>query len=183
MKISEEYTSKNGFLEKPQTVILSDYSLIVQSDGYEKVIPYANILSVRLSKHKSIYSATIQPDGQPPIRVTNQFYLSKTEREDRSYQYATFIRVLHFHLREKSVAMFTCGNNLSNLLVGACISVVLAFVISFCLDWLNVSPINSNVLAVMLSLLSVGCIVTANWKNFPNVYRPENIPLQFLPGI
>ncbi|MBP9925362.1 MAG: hypothetical protein KBF45_05175 [Cyclobacteriaceae bacterium] len=183
MKISEEYMYKNSLSEKPQTIILSDYSITIKSESNEKVIPYANILSVRLSKRKGIYSAVIQPDGQGPIIVTNQFYLSSHEREDRSRQYATFIKVLHFHLREKSVAIFTCGNNLGNLLIGACVAVVLAFIISFGLDLLNVSPINSNILAVMLSALSVSLIVAANWKNFPNIYRPENIPLQFLPGV
>lgn len=181
MKVSEAYTYKNSLSANPITVILSDYALTIQSEGYEKVIPYANIISVRLCKSKSKYEAIITPDGLDPIIVTNYYYLSNREREDRSRHYATFVRVLHFHLKDKSTAEYICGNNLSNLLIWACLSVVVAFLVSFTLDFFQASPINSNLLAVALSFLFIAFLVSVNWGHFPNIYKPENIPMQFLP--
>lgn len=181
MKVSGEYTYKNSLSEKPCTAILTEYNLTIQSEGQERVIPYANILTVRLCKSKKRFNAVIQPDGQQPITITNQFYLSGREREDRSRQYTTFIRILHFHLKDKSTAEYTCGKNIKNLLTWACSAVVVAFIFSFVLEFLQMSPINSNMLAVGLSLFAVAFIVFINWGRLPNVYRPENIPLQFLP--
>lgn len=181
MKVSEEYTYKNSLSEKPVTIILSDYALTIQTGGKEKTIPYASIISIRLCKSKNKYESIITPDGHDPIVVTNHYYLSNREREDRSRQYATFVRVLHFHLRDKSTAEYICGNNLSNLLIWACLSVVVAFLVSFTLDFFHASPINSNVLAIALSLIFIVFLVSANWGHFPNIYTPENIPMQFLP--
>ncbi|MBL7870209.1 MAG: hypothetical protein JNM78_01255 [Cyclobacteriaceae bacterium] len=181
MKVSGEYTYKNSLSDKPCTAILTQYNLTIQSEGQERIIPYANILTVRLCKSKKKFSAVIQPDGQQPITITNQFYLSHLEREDRSHQYTTFIRILHFHLKDKSTAEYTCGKNIKGLLIWACSAVVIAFIFSLVLELLQLSPINSNILAVGLSLLAIGLIIFLNWGRLPNVYRPENIPLQFLP--
>ena len=181
MKVSGEYTYKNSLSEKPCTAILTEYNLTLQSEGQERVIPYANILTVRLCKSKSRFKAVIQPDGQQPIIITNQFYLSSREREDRSRQYSTFIRILHFHMKDKSTAEYTCGKNLKNLLIWACSAVLVAFIFSFVLEFLQMNPVNSNMLAVGLSILSIVLIIFLNWGRLPNVYRPEDIPLQFLP--
>lgn len=181
MKISGEYTYKNSLAGKPCTAILTDYNLTIQSDGREQIIPYANILSVRLSKSKNKYRAYIHPDGGSPIIITNQFYLSSSEHEDRSPQYATFIRILHFHLKDKSTAEYACGKNLKNLLTWACGAVLVVFIVSFVLEFLQMNPVNSIVLALGLSFLVIAILVGLNWGRFPNIYRPENIPLQFLP--
>jgi hypothetical protein len=181
MKVSGEYTYKNSLSEKPCTAILTEYNLTIQCDGHERVIPYANILTVRLSKSKTRFKLIIKPDGQEPIIITNQFYLSSREREDRARQYSTFIRILHFHLKDKSTTEYTCGTNIKNLLIWACSAVVVAFIFSFVLEFLQMSPINSNMLAVSLSLVAIGFIIFLNWGRLPNVYSPENIPLQFLP--
>lgn len=181
MKVSGEYTYKNSLSEKPYTAILTEYNLTIQSEGQERVIPYANILTVRLCKSKNRFKAVIQPDGQQPIIITNQFYLSNHEHEDRSRQYTTFIRILHFHMKDKSTAEYTCGKNIKSLLVWACSAVVVAFILSFVLEFLQMNPINSNMLAVCLSLFAIVLIVFLNWGRLPNVYRPEEIPLQFLP--
>jgi hypothetical protein len=181
MKVSEEYTYKNSLSEKPVTIILSDYALTIQTGGKEKTIPYASIISIRLCKSKNKYESIITPDGHDPIVVTNHYYLSNREREDRSRQYATFVRVLHFHLRDKSTAEYICGFYFINLLIWACLSVVVAFLVSFTLDFFHASPINSNLLAIALSLIFIAFLVSANWGHFPNIYTPENIPMQFLP--
>jgi len=181
MKISGEYTYKNSVADKPCTAVLTDYNLTIQSDGREQIIPYANILSIRLCKAKNKYRAYIYPDGGSPITITNQFYLSGSEHEDRSSQYATFIRILHFHLKDKSTAEYMCGENLKNLLTWACGAVVVVFIVSFLLEFLQMNPVNSIILAVGLSFLAIALIVVFNWGRFPNIYRPENIPLQFLP--
>lgn len=181
MKISDEYTYKNSVADKSCTAVLTDYNLIIQSDGRDQIIPYANILSIRLCKSKRKYRAYIYPDGGSPIIITNLFYLLGNEYEDRSHQYATFIRILHFHLKDKSTAEYICGKNLKNLLIWACGAVVVVFMVSFLLEFLQMNPVNSIILAVGLSVLAIALIVVFNWGRFPNIYRPENIPLQFLP--
>lgn len=123
----------------------------------------------------------LKVEGHAVIVITNQFLLSAREREDRSPQYATFIRVLHFHMKDKSASHYTCGNDLKSLVYGSCTLVILAFLGAFLLEFLQVSPINYLVLALLTALVLVSFMVLLNWGRFPNIYKPENIPLQFLP--
>jgi hypothetical protein len=165
------------------TVALSEYSLSYESDGKETLIPYANILSVRLKRSGKKFVAIIKPADQPEIRISNQYVSANNTTEYRSPQYITFVRVLHFHLREKSMAYYVCGNNLQNILLAACALVIVAFGLSYTMESFQLNPFNSNITALILSFLSITLIAVVNWGHLPNVYKPENIPSQFLPVI
>ena len=176
-----EYTYKNRLSEKQTTIVLSEYSLSLLSDGNERVIPYANILSVRLSRSNKIFFTIIKPVGQPEVCVSNVCVISNYDQEDCSSQYATFVNTLHFHLKEKSMAYYVCGNNLQHILLAACMLVIMSFGISYLLG--SLFTYNSNLVAISLSFISILAVVAANWGRFPNVYKPDNIPSQFLPAL
>jgi hypothetical protein len=178
-----EYTFKNSGSKKPVTVVLSEYALTYHCDGSEILIPYANILSVRLKRSGKKFVAIIKPADQPEVQISNHYVGENNQTEDRSPQYVTFVRVLHFHLREKSMAYYVCGNNLQNILLAACAFVIVAFGLSYTMDNFQLNPFNSNITALILSFLSIALIAIVNWGRFPNVYKPENIPSQFLPAI
>lgn len=178
-----EYTFKNSDAEKPVTAVLGEYSLSLQSNNNEMNIPYASIISVRLKKSGKRFITVIKPSDRPEIEICNHYVLSANETEDRSPQYVTFVRVLHFHLREKSMAYYVCGNNLRNILVALCISVIIAFGIAHVMDKFHINPLNSNITGIILSFLSIALIAAVNWGHFPNAYKPEEIPLHFLPAI
>jgi len=178
-----EYTFRNSIAGKPVTVVLSEYSLSYQCDGREMLIPYANILSVRLKRSGKKFIAIIKPADQPEVQISNYYVIGNNQTQDRSPQYVTFVRVLHFHLREKSMAYYVCGNNLQNILLSACAFVIVAFVLSYTMDSFQLNPFNSNITALILSFFSITIIAIVNKGHFPNVYKPEDIPLQFLPVI
>ncbi|MCW5912751.1 MAG: hypothetical protein KIT62_16900 [Cyclobacteriaceae bacterium] len=181
MKVSSEYTYKNSAGDKPCTVLLTDYNLVLQSDGRERSIPYANIASVRLCRSRNRFMTIIQPDGQPAITISNQYYLSAREREDRSRQYATFVRILHFHLKDKSAPEYVCGKHLHRLITGACVLVVLSFAAAFILQYYNLNPVSTWGMALLISGVALLTLIAANWGRFPNIYKPDQIPFQFLP--
>lgn len=177
-----EYTFKNSFSERSATVKLDEYTISYQSDGKDLIIPYVNILSVRLKKRGLKYVTIIQSTNQPELYISNQYIFSNKQSEDKSRQYSTFVRVLHFHLREKSKACYVCGKELRNILFSAFASVIVAFGLSFIVDSLKLNPFNIIATALVFSLLSVFLIISMNWRHFPNPYNPEDIPLQFLPA-
>ena len=171
-----EYTFKNN-LGDPITVIVSEYSLSCLVDGKELMIPYANIHSIRLSRSGKNFFTTITPSGQAEIQiVSNSFY---GEEKDGS-QYTSFVRILHVHLREKSLAYYVCGNKIQNILFAACASVLVAFGFSHSIS--KFSFYQSDVLSITLTFLAIGVIAIVNRNQFPNAYKPENIPSQFLPA-
>lgn len=178
-----EYTFKNDLSEKPITVVLGEYSLSLQMDGREMTIPYANILSIRLKRSGKRFVTVIKPADQPEVQISNQYVYSNNQYENRSAQYVTFVRVLHFHLKEKSMAYYVCGNSLQNILLASCASVIIAFGLSYAIDAIQLNPFNNNITALIFSLISMALIAIVNWGHFPNVYKPENIPLQFLPTL
>ncbi|MBX2899621.1 MAG: hypothetical protein KF775_08220 [Cyclobacteriaceae bacterium] len=181
MKASAAYTFKNSANEKPCTVLLSDYNLMIQTNEAERSIPYANVTSVRLSRTRNKFLITIQPDGQLPVTVSNQYYLSGRTYEDRSRQYTTFVRILHYHLKEKSTAEYECGSKLNALVTWGCVLVLLSFGVALVLEYLRLSPLNFIGLAILVSMGALGLLVLFNWGRFPNIYKPDQIPLQFLP--
>lgn len=176
-----EYTFKNSLSEKATTIVLNEYALVLQKSGEEKVIPYPNIQSVYLRKKGRKFFTVLKSVDGAEERIGNWFHFSKSEGEDRSVQYTSFVRILHTHLRQKSAAYYICGNSLPNILFLACASVILSFLFSFTIDAIGLIPVNTNVLSLLLSVVSLSIVTMYNWDNFPNVYKPENIPVKYLP--
>jgi hypothetical protein len=92
----------------PTTICLAEYNLTVKKGKQETVIPYAVINEVILNKFTGKQFRTrLFPDGGKPIIITNTYRTSSKDIEDRSRAYATFVRVLHFHWKDKSKARFS----------------------------------------------------------------------------
>lgn len=103
-----EYTYRPSLDEMPITICLAEYNLTVKQGKTETVIPYAVINEVVLNKSKGkLFRTRLLPDGGKPIVVTNTYHTSARNIEDRSRAYSTFVRVLHFHLKDKSKASFS----------------------------------------------------------------------------
>ncbi len=91
----------------PTTICLTEYNLTVKQGKKETVIPYAVVNEVVLKKASSkLFQAKLFTEGARPIVITNTYYTSPKETEDRSRAYSTFVRVLHFHLKDKSKANY-----------------------------------------------------------------------------
>jgi hypothetical protein len=92
----------------PTTILLAEYNLTIKKGKQETVIPYAVINEVVLNRYMGRQFRTrLLPDGGKPIVITNTYQTSSKDIEDRSRAYATFVRVLHFHLKDKSKARFS----------------------------------------------------------------------------
>lgn len=92
----------------PTTILLAEYNLTIKKGKEETVIPYAVINEVVLNKSNGKQFRTrLLPDGGRPIVITNTYQTSSKDIEDRSRAYATFVRVLHFHLKDKSKAKYS----------------------------------------------------------------------------
>ncbi len=176
-----EYVFKNSVSQKPSTILLSEFSMNLQSAIEEKSISYASILSVRLSKSNGFFKMIISLDGEKTIEITNRFYRADGSFEDRSRQYETFVRVLHFHLKEKSVAHFCTGCSWGKVFMGIVGSVLAAFAISLTLYFLHISFIDLITQFFLLATLFLGFLFAAMWPNRPQTYQPAHIPSQFLP--
>ena len=177
-----EYTFKNSISEKACTVLLDKYQLIVQLPDKKQVIPYASIMEIRLSKGiHGFFKVHVCADNQSRVVITNQYALQGGKFEDRSRQYATFIRVLHFHLKDKSQAKFISGSNLSLLLTCCIVSVAASFLISIVASWLYFNSLNPWITGLSMGGLAVAAILIFNLKSLPKPYTANDIPLQFLP--
>jgi hypothetical protein len=101
-----EYTYRPSLDDMPTTICLTEYSLTVKQGKKEVTIPYAGIDEVVLKTSGKLFTTKLMPEGGKPIVITNTYYKSPKEVEDRSRAYSTFVRVLHFHLKDKSRANF-----------------------------------------------------------------------------
>jgi len=169
-----EYTFYNNPEGKLIRIILSDFSFSVSTESNEMHIPYASILSVRLKRSGKKYFTIVKSSYYPEIKIS---YLN--HRADEASKYNSFVKDFHVHLSNKSMAYYECGNSLPDILLSCCLAVLLAFGVSYLID--NSESYQRNLLAIGLSIFSIASIALVNRKQFPNVYKPELIPTQFLP--
>jgi hypothetical protein len=101
-----EYTFRASGKEMPTTICLAEYDLTVKRGKQESVIPYAMIRGIVLNRGKKTFKTQLHIENHRPIVITNTYYSSAKDIEDRSRAYSTFVRVLHFHLKDKSDADF-----------------------------------------------------------------------------
>lgn len=166
----------------PTTILLSEYNLILKCGKQERVIPYASIIEVNLSKgREKIFKTSLRPDGENPVVITNQYFQSAGTAEDRSRAYSTFIRVLHFHLKDKSKAIFTSGNRTFRIGFQIVSITVAAFVISFAADFFGFRLFDPLIQAFGLTFLFGILFILSGFATWPRNYHPSDIPMEFLP--
>jgi hypothetical protein len=177
-----EYTFKNSLREEAQTVVLNVYSITVSSANSEYNISYANITTVRLCKvTPTFYKTIIHHDGNKPLTITNQFISEDGVQVDRSRMYSTFIRVLHYHLKDKSASAYTSGCNITSLWKWGVFSIIASFILSFTLDYLGFGLVNPYLLTLILTFLIAAIVVVRNVGQWPREYTATDIPITLLP--
>jgi hypothetical protein len=166
----------------PTTIYLNEYNLTIRQGKQETVIPYAGINEVVLNKPRAkVFRTRINPEGGRPVVITNTYYTSEKTIEDRSRAYSTFVRVLHFHLKDKSKANFMSGNGAQSIWIWLCFATALGFLTALTAGYLGVVFINSLVDGAILAIAFGAIVVAMRLGRFPKAYTPNDIPLEFLP--
>jgi hypothetical protein len=177
-----EYVFKNSFKAKPVTVVLKPFSVHVQMAGSEIKIPYAQITAVRLSRRNGkLYKAVIDIQDSDPLVITNRFYISEGDFEDRNAPYSIFMRELHRSLKDKSDAVFLSGISYNSLAIRFLIGCFAAALIAFIAEFLGFAPVNSLLLALSISVTVAVAMLFYQRRDIAKQYNPADIPLQFLP--
>ncbi len=177
-----EYTFKNTAHDAAHTILLNDYNMTVRVSGNETVVPYANIVSVRLFKtSKQVFQMLITCTNQPPVMVSNVYISMDGKVDDRSRVYSTFVRVLHYHLKDKSKAVYKTGGSRKQLTRWSIALVTFAFVFCFVMDYLGLGFFNPYAEATVLSFVFLLILGMAYLRQLPKDYTAHNIPLPLLP--
>lgn len=177
-----EYTFKNTAKDPAQTVLLNDYNMTIHSGDHNTVVPYANITNVRLCKVSGdIFRMIISFDGKVLI-ITNQFVSDNGGTENRSRPYGTFVRVLHFHLKDKSTALYKTGCSREKLWRSGIAAATGSFILCFVSDFLGFNIINPYLDAAILSAIFISLLMIMQLGSLPKDYSATNIPLELLPA-
>lgn len=177
-----EYTFKNTARDLSQTILLNDYNMTIRSGDHDTVVPYANITNVRLCKVSGdIFRMIISFDGKA-LLITNQFIADNGGTENRSRLYATFVRVLHFHLKDKSTALYKSGCSREKLWRSAIAAAAGSFILCFVSDFLGFRIINPYIDAAILSVAFISMLMVLQLGSLPKDYSATNIPLELLPA-
>lgn len=177
-----EYSFKNTARDLVHTVLLNDYNMTVRSGNDVWVVPYANITNVRLCKVSGeVFRMIISYDGKV-LMVTNQFVADNGAIENRSRLYSTFVRVLHFHLKDKSTARYKSGCSREKLLRSTVFAAAFSFVLCFVADFLGFHVLNPYVDAGILSALCIGVLLMMQLGRLPKDYSATHIPFELLPA-
>jgi hypothetical protein len=177
-----EYTYRSSFRNEACTLILSESSIIVRSGKREYTIPYAAIRAVQIDKgREDVYKTHLFSEDNKTLVISNRIYNSHKNDEDQSRAYATFVRVLHFHLKDKSKAEFATG--VRSTVIGATIAIamLLSFSLSFVLSYMGIRPIDPFLGGLILAAFSGAAILASHASHWPRQYLPTDIPLDFLP--
>jgi hypothetical protein len=177
-----EYTFRNSASELPTTLLLSDEVLTVKTGKEQFSVPYLGVTQVNLDKvNAKVFRAIIHVEGHNPILVTNRYCVDANTTEDRSRGYSTFIRVMHYHLKDKSKASYASGSDSGKLWTQVTAAGAISFVLSFVGELLGYRLLNPFVQGAILSLVMGGLIFAWRAGHWPKTYNPTEIPLRFLP--
>lgn len=178
-----EYTFKNTLREPACTFLLNDYNMAVKVSGTEAIVPYANIISVRLVKasHR-LFNMVITCSDNRQYLVSNLFVHDTGETEDRSRLYSTFVRVLHYHLKDKSRAICKSGSSRKKLTRLGIAMVTLSFVFCFVMDYFGLNFFNPYLEATVLSIVLISILGIVYSRQLPKDYAADDIPLRLLPA-
>lgn len=166
----------------PTTIYLNEYNLTVKQGKQETVIPYAGINEVVLNKPGAkLFKTQIHPEGGRPIVITNTYYTTGKSAEDRSRAYSTFVRVLHFHLKDKSKASFMSGKGIGSIWIWLSFATATGFLVALTAGYLGFVFVTSLVDGAILAIALGIAVVVLQLGRFPKSYTPSNIPLEFLP--
>jgi hypothetical protein len=177
-----EYTFRNSVKEEAQTITLSDYSLGIRCGQENRTIPYANITSVRLCKvSSSVYKMILHEEDHKPLIITNRYVVKNNHIEDQSRLYATFVRVLHFHLKDKSKAEYSSGCNMETVWRWGIAAVFFSFALSFAAEFLGFRIMDAYLEATILTSVFAIAIFLFHAGRLPRAYTSTEIPLDLLP--
>lgn len=177
-----EYAFRNSPAELPTTLHLSDEALTVRTGKQQFSVPYLGVNQVNLDKvNAKLYRAIVHLEGRSPIVITNRYCVDAVTVEDRSRGYSIFIRVFHYHLKDKSKAMYASGSDSGRLWTQVVIAAAISFVLSFVGEFFGVRFLNPFAQGAILSLVMGGLIFAWRAGHWPRSYNPTEIPLRFLP--
>lgn len=177
-----EYTFKLSTASSETTVSLHANHLVVQLGKVEEVIAYANIHQVRLFRASGAFYIILYCLHHKPIHISNRYCHPDGRFDDFSRAYASFVRVLHFHLKDKSQCTFSCGLSWERLWVSFVFLMAAGLGITYFFSFHQAFFGNALMLGTtafgLMSLIFIFIV-----KNrIPRSYDPEQIPFRYLPG-
>ncbi len=156
--------------------------MTVRQGKLEKVIPYAGINEVVLDKARDKeFKTLVRTEGGRPLTITNKYHTGGSEVEDRSRAYSTFVRVLHFHLKDKSKAHYISGGASGTVGIWMALSIAVAFVVAFVARYYGLSFAGAYIDGAILSVVLIVAGYLIRMGRVPKAYAPTDIPLEFLP--
>lgn len=177
-----EYTFRLSHRNEVCTLVLGEYELTVTKGSTRYQIPYANIEEVQIEKKKDgVYHTWLYPDQGKSIVISNRFYRTAHDFDDQSRAYATFVRVLHFHLKDKSKAHFTSGQRSAKIGASVSAAILASFTLAFTADYLGIQFIDPFFEGLALAAVSGAGVLLLNLNQWPRTYTPADVPLEFLP--
>jgi hypothetical protein len=177
-----EYTYQKSASALRCTALLNEYTITFRTSKGENAIPYSMVVEVKLIRESNKKFITIiELDNSDTYTITNYSFSPEKKIEDHSRAYSTFIRVLHFHLKDKSKATFTSGSPARKTWNRVTLSIIVSFFISFTAEFFGVSLVNPFIQAAVLIVMIGIVILAVNMGRWPRHYHPNDIPMEFLP--
>jgi hypothetical protein len=176
-----DYSYRRSAQENEKVFTLRSYDVVIFSEGKEVVIPYAEIIEVRLLRKRMIYEIVLNTLDFGGISISNLSYDSKGQKVLQSRAYHTFVRMLHMHLSEKSKAYFYTGFNAYRKMIGMSGLALITLSLFLTLEYVNVLPGKSLLVALIVFFMGSLIIFGFQINQWPRAYNPSSIPLKMLP--
>ena len=176
-----EYSFRRAAHEPEISVLLGHLELAVHTNQAVETIPYDGIYRVKLHRHGGYFSITVYSNGHKPLHITSRRWDANGNAIQNTSAYITFVRVLHFHLRDKASAGYHLAGDLGAQVIYSLIGAAVGLALSLTLDLtsLNLMPLGPQ--SIVLGATSLLAALTWQTWRSPDKYDPGQIPLHFLP--
>jgi hypothetical protein len=177
-----EYATKASATDAQTLLTTEDQTLVVVQGSSQKSIPYSAINEVRLRQMgDQHFQATLFGHGFKPLVISSLFFHDNGSVENCGSSYAAFIRVLHYHLREKGNATFCTGMRRREMTARLVLVFAISAVASGVIDMFELSGVNAFLQGGIIAFILTAALCLAAMHNLPRRYEPSEIPINFLP--
>ena len=177
-----EYSYRNRSTEKETTIQLQQYDMVVMMNKTRRIIPYAEVTDIRLTKSRETYSLHISAFDCGNVLVKSHSFEQTGEKIDQAHAYLTFTRVLHMHLLEKSKPNYSSGFNVMSVLLFLGIWALVASLFFFIEEYFNFTVASPLLVSALIFSVGLSWQFGVQLKHWPMSYNPANIPLHLLPS-
>ena len=175
-----QYVFRNSASSRPVTASLGSSGMTLDDGNSISSVLYSAISRVKLMNNAGHFFVDIERNGESSVRIGSRFYRNSHDFDDYSRAYLSFVRILHYHLKQVEGVVYLSSQKHKRVWLFLPLAALASFALAFLMYSLKVELFSPIMMASVLSVLFVSYIVVMR-SGLSRRYDPTKIPFDCIP--